>query len=246
MDKLIYVSMIGANSALRAQAANSNNLANINTTGFRADLSAFESQNVEGPGFKSRAIGAKLDSGFSTMQGSVLTSGNPLDIAIQGEGWIAVQAVDGTEAYTRAGDLRIDPSGELRNASGRTVLGDGGPILIPPNTSVTIAANGEVSVIPPGQGPEAQAVVGRIKLVNPPSTELVRGTDGLFRQRNGGIAAADPAVRVISGATESSNVNGAAAIVNMIELSRQFEMQMKAIKSAEENSRSSQSLLSLR
>ena len=150
MDKLIYVSMIGANSALRAPAANSNNLANINTTGFRADLSAFESQNVEGPGFKSRAIGAKLDSGFSTMQGSVLTSGNPLDIAIQGEGWIAVQAVDGTEAYTRAGDLRIDPSGELRNASGRTVLGDGGPILIPPNTSVTIAANGEVSVIPNG------------------------------------------------------------------------------------------------
>jgi flagellar basal-body rod protein FlgF len=246
MDKLIYVSMIGANSALRAQAANSNNLANINTTGFRADLSAFEAQNVEGPGFKSRAVGTRLDSGFSTMQGSVLTSGNPLDIAIQGEGWIAVQAADGTEAYTRAGDLRIDPSGELRNASGRAVLGEGGPILIPPNTSVTIAANGEVSVIPPGQGPEAQAVVGRIKLVNPPSSELTRGTDGLFRQRNGGIATADPGVRVISGATEASNVNGAAAIVNMIELSRQFEMQMKAIKSAEENARSSQSLLSLR
>ena len=246
MDKLIYVSMIGANSALRAQAANSNNLANINTTGFRADLSAFEAQNVEGPGFKSRAVGTRLDSGFSTMQGSVLTSGNPLDIAIQGDGWIAVQAADGTEAYTRAGDLRIDPSGELRNASGRAVLGEGGPILIPPNTSVTIAANGEVSVIPPVQGPEAQAVVGRIKLVNPPSSELTRGTDGLFRQRNGGIATADPAVRVISGATEASNVNGAAAIVNMIELSRQFEMQMKAIKSAEENSRSSQSLLSLR
>jgi len=246
MDRLAFNAAAAINEQRLARQVLSHEMANINTTGFKRSLSAFEAQNVEGPGFKSRAVGPRLDSGFSTMQGSVLTSGNPLDIAIQGEGWIAVQAADGAEAYTRAGDLRVDPSGELRNASGRAVLGEGGPILIPPNTSVTIAANGEVSVIPPGQGPEAQAVVGRIKLVNPPSSELIRGTDGLFRQRNGGIATADPAVRVISGANEASNVNGAAAIVNMIELSRQFEMQMKAIKSAEENSRSSQSLLSLR
>jgi flagellar basal-body rod protein FlgF len=246
MDKLIYMSMIGAQAALRAQAANSHNLANINTSGFRADLAAFEWQNIDGPGFNARAIGTRGEQGFSVSQGSLLTTGNGLDVAVQGDGWLAVQAPDGTEAYTRAGDLRIDPSGELRNASGRAVLGEAGPIIIPPHTALNIASNGEISIVPPGQGPEAQAIVGRIKLVNPPTTELQRGNDGLFRLRNGGVAITDPAVNLVSGATEASNVNGAQAIVNMIELSRQFEMQMKAIKSAEENSRSAGSLLSLR
>ena len=246
MDKLIYMSMIGAQAALRAQAANSHNLANINTSGFRADLAAFEWQSVDGPGFKARAVGTRSENGFSIAQGSLLPTGNGLDVAVQGDGWLAVQAPDGTEAYTRAGDLRIDPSGELRNASGRAVLGEGGPIIIPPHTALNIASNGEISIVPPGQGPEAQAIVGRIKLVNPPTTELQRGVDGLFRLRNGGVAITDPAVNLVSGATEASNVNGAQAIVNMIELSRQFEMQMKAIKSAEENSRSAGSLLSLR
>lgn len=249
MDKLIYVSMTGAKAALQAQAVNSHNLANIGTTGFRADLSAFEWRGntaTRNGALSARAVGGQMTQSFNEASGSLQATGRNLDVAINGQGWFAVQDANGNEAYSRAGDLRLDTAGNLTNASGRPILGNGGPINIPPNTSLTIATNGDISIVPLGQGSETTAVVERLKLVNPPPRDMVRGADGLFRVRDGSLAPSDPTVQVVSGSLEASNVNGAMAIVNMIELSRQFEMQMRTIKWAEENSRSSGSLLNSR
>jgi flagellar basal-body rod protein FlgF len=243
MDRFLYISMTGAKETLRAQAANAHNLANASTTGFRADLTAFQTRAVAGSGYASRAYATSSTTGFDATQGALLQTGRDLDIGVQGDGWIAVQARDGREAYTRAGDLRVDPSGILMTGAGHPVLGDAGPISVPPHSSVLVGTDGTVSIVPLGQGPETTANVGRIKLVNPPLGELTRGEDGLFRMRNGGDAPADASVRVISGVLESSNVNIADAMVNMIELSRQFDLQVKAMKTAEDNAAASAQLL---
>jgi len=170
-------------------------------------------------------------------------TGRDLDVGINGAGWIAVQGADGREAYTRAGDLHIEPTGMLKNGAGLQVMGEGGPISVPPHTSLMIAADGTISIVPVGQGPETTSQVGRIKLVNPPAESLVRGDDGLFRVNDGTDAPADANVRVASGVLETSNVNVADAMVNMIELSRHFDLQVKAMRTAEENAAASAQLL---
>lgn len=243
MDKSIYVAMTGAKEVLRAQTANNHNLANATTTGFRADLAAFMSRAVEGPGYASRAYATTSTLGWSHDGGSIVATGRDLDVAVNGDGWLAVQGPDGREAYTHAGDLHVDVSGQLLTASGLPVMGDSGPLSVPPNTSLTIGTDGSVSIVPVGQGPETVSTVGRIKLVNPPAESLERGSDGLFRQKDGQDAAPDAAVRLATGALESSNVNAASAMVNMIELARQFDLQMKSIRTAEDDARSSASLL---
>jgi flagellar basal-body rod protein FlgF len=245
MDKSIYVAMSGAKETLRAQAANNHNLANVSTNGFRADLTAFMSRAVEGPGYASRAYATTSTVGWSRDSGALMTTGRDLDVAVNGEGWIAVQGADGREAYTRSGDLRVDASGQLRNGSGLAVMGDGGPLAVPPNSSLMVGTDGTISIVPLGQGPETVSSVGRIKLVNPPAETLERGTDGLFRLKDGTDAPPEVTVQLATGALESSNVNAASAMVNMIELSRQFDMQLKSIKTAEENARSAASLLRL-
>ena len=181
--------------------------------------------------------------GWDQSQGALQSTGRDLDVGIQGEGWIAVQGTDGREAYTRAGDLRIDPNGLLMNGAGHYVLGDAGPLAVPPHSSVMIGADGTVSIVPIGQGPETTATVGRIKLVNPPAETLVRSEDGLFRTNDGADAPPDANVRLASGVLEASNVNVANAMVKMIELSRQFDLQVKAMRTAEENATSSAQLL---
>jgi flagellar basal-body rod protein FlgF len=218
-------------------------LANASTTGFRADLSAFQTRAVTGAGFPSRAYATNSTTGWDQTYGAVLTTGQDLDVAVQGAGWIAVQARDGSEAYTRAGDLRVDPSGLLVNGSGHAVVGAAGPITVPQYSSITVAGDGTVSIVPLGQAATTTANVGRIKLVNTPPENLFRGEDGLFRTRDGVAPIADPAVRVVSGALEASNVNTADAMVNMIELSRNFELQVKAMRAAEENGAASAQLL---
>jgi flagellar basal-body rod protein FlgF len=245
MDKSIYVAMSGAKETLRAQAANNHNLANASTNGFRADLTAFMSRVVEGPGLASRAYATTSTIGWNRDSGALMTTGRDLDVAINGDGWIAVQGPDGREAYSRAGDLRVDASGQLRNGSGLAVLGDSGPLAVPPNASLAVGVDGTISIVPLGQGPETVASIGRIKLVNPPPESLERGTDGLFRLKDGSDAPPEASVRLATGALESSNVNAASAMVNMIELSRQFDMQLKSIKTAEEDARSAASLLRL-
>lgn len=235
MDEMIYLAMTGAKQTEYAQAINSNNLANISTTGFRADLHSFSSAPIEGPGVESR-INAVVESyGTDFSQGAVVSTGRDLDIAIQGPGFIAVQAADGAEAYTRAGDLRIGSGGLLETGSGRLVIGNAGPVAIPPNSSLLIGSDGTVSVQPIGQGPETLATVDRIKLVDPDTRLLAKGGDGLFRLPDDEIADANASVRLTSGVLEQSNVNIAKTLVNMIELSRQYEMQVKIIKTSKED-----------
>jgi flagellar basal-body rod protein FlgF len=244
MDKLLYVAMSGAKETLRAQAANSHNLANANTTGFKADLSAFQSRAVTGPGFASRVYATDASVGWDSTVGSQITTGNPLDVAIQGQGFIAVQDSQGNEAYTRSGDLHIDPSGQLLNSAGLQVLGDNGPISVPPASSVSVAPNGTISVVPLGQTPNTISNVGRIKLVNPPADTVSRGADGLFRTNNGQPADADATTTLASAVLEGSNVDLAGSMVNMIELSRNFDLQIKALHAAEDDGTASAKLLS--
>jgi flagellar basal-body rod protein FlgF len=243
MDRFLYISMSGAKETMRAQTVNNHNLANASTTGFRADLDAFQSRAVAGSGFASRAYATDATIGWDPTQGALVSTGNNLDVGLNGAGWIAVQGPDGREAYTRAGDLRVDASGMLTNGSGRMVLGDGGPISVPPHSSILVAEDGTVSIVPLGQGPETTATVGRIKLVNPPADSLERGTDGLFRTLDGSDAPSDANARIASGVLETSNVNIADAMVNMIELSRQFDLQVKAMRTAEENAAAAAQLL---
>jgi flagellar basal-body rod protein FlgF len=235
--------MTGAKETLNAQAVNSHNLANVSTTGFRADLAAFQSRAVDGTGFASRVYATNASVGWDSTSGALLTTGRDLDIAVNGQGWIAVQGPDGKEAYTRAGNLQVDPTGQLMTAAGQPVLGDGGPINSPPYTSIFFARDGSISIVAQGQTPDTTSTVGRVKLVNPAEADLARGEDGLFRMKDGSDAPPDANVQIGSGVLESSNVNTADAMVRMIELARQFEMQVKAIRAAEENGAAASQLL---
>ena len=245
MDKFVYVAMSGAKEALRAQAVNNHNIANATTTGFRADLAAFQTQTVTGPGFASRAYASDQSTGWKQDSGSLVSTGRDLDVAVKGAGWIAVQdPASSGEAYTRAGDLHIDTANQLRTATGLAVLGDSGPLAVPPNSSLVIAADGSISIVPAGQQPNTTSTVGRIKVVNPASADLVRGPDGLFRMRDGSAAAADPSAQLAAGTLESSNVDIGDSMAQMIDLSRQFELQIRAIRTAEETGAASAQLLS--
>lgn len=239
MDRMLYVAMSGAKQIMLAQAVNNNNLANVSTSGFRADLDAFRSMPVFGPGYPSRVYTVTERPGTDMSTGSLTTTGRELDVAVNGQGWIAVQAPDGSEAYTRAGDLRVSINGQLETGAGHSVLGNGGPIAIPPFEKIEIGADGTISILPVGQAPSALAVVDRIKLVNPPSRDMEKSVDGLMRVKgpvNGqGDAPADAAVNLTSGVLESSNVNAVEAMVKMIELSRHYETQIKMMRVAQEN-----------
>lgn len=244
MDRMLYVAMSGASQTMLAQGANAHNLANASTTGFREDLLAFSSEALQGDGYQSRVYAAADNPGVNLQPGAILATGNELDIAINGAGWIAVRAADGSEGYTRAGDLRMLPTGELVNGAGHAVIGNSGaPIALPPSEKVEIGVDGTITVRPNGQTPAALAIVDRIKLVNPDPAQLEKGLDGLMRLRDGAVAPPDALVNVVSGALEGSNVNTIDAMVNMIELARQFEMEVKLMKTAEENDQASAQLM---
>ncbi len=244
MDRSLYVGMTGASQILQAQAVLAQNLANVSTNGFRADLHAFSAVPIDGPGFPTRVNAVAGLAGFSTASGMIMHSGAPLDVAIRGKGWFAVQAQDGTEAYTRAGDLHITADGTLVTAAGLPVMGDGGPINVPPSDNVVIGADGTITVVPQGVGAKGAGAVARLKLVNPPEAQLVKGADGLVRTKDGIPAPADALVQVEGGALETSNVNAPRALVEMISLSRLFDMQTKLMSTAEQNAASAQKLLS--
>jgi flagellar basal-body rod protein FlgF len=243
MDRLLYVAMSGARETMQAQAVNAQNLANASTTGFRADLQSFQSLPVNGPGYASRVYGIAAGQGMDTSSGIAMGTGRELDIAIDGDGWIAVQGPDGNEAYTRAGDLRVDSLGLLRTGTGYPVMGNGSPVAIPPFEKIEIAGDGTISIRPLGQAANGLAVVDRIKLVNPPASALMKGGDGLIHLKAGESAEADASVRVQVGALESSNVNTVEAMVNLIQLARQYETQVKMMKNSEDNDRASAQLL---
>jgi len=243
MDRALYVAMTGAKQIMQAQAVNKHNLANVSTTGFRQDLHEFLSLPIYGVGYPTRVNAVAADAGTDWSSGTVSDTGRELDIAVDGKGFIAVQGADGKEAYTRAGDLQITATGLLQTASGFPVMSDGNPVTLPPSTQVSIGGDGTITVVPLGLSPAAASQVDRIKLVSPPEKDLVKGADGLFRLKSGAKAPASPDVRVTSGALESSNVNMAASLINMIELQRLYEMQIKGISTVDQNSQSAERLM---
>ncbi len=240
MDRMIYLSMSGAKATMQRQDVLANNLANASTVGFRAELHAFRSVPVEGSGASTRVYALESTPGYSDAPGVVSNTGRPMDVAMRGNAWLAVQGLDGTEAYTRGGSLETTADGTVVTHSGLTVLGDGGPIQVPANSEVSIAADGTVSA----RGANGRsATVGRLKLVTP-EAPLERGTDGLFRAPDGDLPA-DATARLQDGALEGSNVSPVETMVAMISAARQFEAQMRMLQTAENNEKTAAQLLSM-
>lgn len=246
MDKVLYVASSGAKELLLAQTVNANNLANANTIGFREDHAFFKALQLSGEGHSSRAYTGAQGQGADLSPGTLITTSRDLDVAIRGEGWIAVQGVDGTEAYTRAGDLQVTPAGLLLNAAGHPIIGNNaGPITLPPHEKIEIGADGTISVIPRGQEATTLAVIDRIKLVKPENNNLEKGIDGLFRLKDGTLPASDAKVRLVSGTLESSNVNVVESMVRTMELARNFELQIKMMEHAKSLDESSATIMKM-
>lgn len=245
MDRLIYTAMTGASHTLQQQASVAQNLANINTPGFRSTIDTFRSVPIVGEGLPTRAFVVDSTSGTDFTPGVTQATGNTLDVAVDGKGWIAVQDANGNEAYTRNGGLKLTPAGILQTKSGLNVMGDTGPITIPPDTQVTIAKDGTISTVPTTSQVNQVVIVGRLKLTNPPEDQLVRGEDSLFRTKDGQPADADANVTVISGSLEGSNANMVESMVNMISLARQFDMQMKMLTTADDNAKQASGVLTV-
>ncbi len=234
MDKGVYLLMSGARESMIAQARVANNLANASTTGFRADLQDFRSMPSIGDGLQSRTFVQSERPGYNFNEGGLITTGNSLDVAINGEGWIAVQRPNGSEAYTRAGDLRINANGLLENGRGYQVMGNNGPIAIPPVEKMQIGGDGTITILPLGAPETAVTILDRIKLVKPVNADLTKGSDGLFENINGAIEPADASVKLISETLEGSNVNAISELTDMIAMSRQFEIKVKFMNNFKE------------
>lgn len=239
MDRMIYLSMSGAKAAMHRQEVLSHNLANASTTGFREEMAAFRAVPVRGDGASTRAYALETTVGYNPEPGAVQPTARNLDVAMKGNAWLAVQSLDGTEAYTRAGALDVNAEGLLVTRSGLPVVGDAGPITVPANAEAQIASDGTVSATVAGGRPQA---IGRLKMVTP-EAPLNRGTDGLFRAANGDLDA-DPAARLQDGALEGSNVSPVETMVAMITAARQFEQQMKMLQNAEKQEQTAAKLLS--
>jgi len=245
MDRLIYTAMTGAKQILEQQATTSNNLANVSTNGFRAQLDSFRAVPVVGANLPTRSYVVDSTVGTDFRAGPIQHTGRDLDVAIQGKGWLAVERADGTEGYTRSGSLKINENGVLQTQGGLNVLSDAGPITIPPDTHFTIGKDGTISTVQAGSIPGASIQLARLKLVNPPEADLTRGSDGMFVTRTGDAAEPDANVAIIGGAVEGSNVNVVDAMVSMISLSRQFEIHMNLLKHAESNAAKATEFLAL-
>lgn len=249
MDRLIHTAYTGMNSSAVQMRVIASNMANAQTTGFRAELLATTPMTLKGPSLETRAMTSGTVRGASMQQGALIATGNPLDVALQGEGMLAVQAEDGSEAYTRRGDLAISPGGVLQNGEGRPVIGEGGPITVPLGSKVTIAPDGGVSMANPEAPDQPPQLVGRIKLASTAGSRIEKGLDGLFRvtgpdgRATGGVLPQDEAARLAVGTLEQSNVDPTRVLVDMIEAQRLFEMRTKLIAQTKEIDESSASLM---
>ncbi len=251
MDRLIYTAMTGASHIMDRQASLSSNLANTSTTGYRSSIDAFRAVPLVGEGLPTRAFVVNSAIGYDFTPAPVQNTGRSLDVGINGKGWIAVQLPNGNEAYTRDGNLQVSLNGILETHSGFPVIDDTGQpgppgqITIPPDSEVTISADGTLSTVPSGTTPSQVTTVGRLKLVNPPESQLVRGQDGLFHIQNGKPVAADANVTITPASLEGSNVSVIGAMVDMISISRQFEMHMQMLKTASDDAQQASQLLSI-
>ena len=238
MDRMIYLSMSGAKATMQRQDTLANNIANVSTPGFRAELQAFRAVPVQGSGASTRVYSLETTTGYDASAGAVTATGRNLDVAVKGKSWLTVQALDGTEAYTRGGALEVSNDGTLTTRSGLPLMGDGGPLQVPPNAAASIGADGTVSA----KGSDGKnTAIGKLKLVTP-DAPLRRGDDGLFRAADGDLSADDTA-RVQDGALEGSNVSAVESMVAMISAARQFEAQMKMIQTADADEKSAAQLL---
>ncbi|MDP3745290.1 MAG: flagellar basal body rod protein FlgF [Methylotenera sp.] len=245
MDRMIYTAMTGAKHILEQQATTSHNLANATSTGFKSQIDAFRAVPVLGQGLPTRAFVVDSTSGADFNPGAIQATNRDLDVAVQGKGWLVVQRADGSEGYTRNGSLKVSENGILQTANGLTIMGDGGPISVPPDVTISIAKDGTVSSISNDTLPGPANSIGRIKLVNPAEANLIRASDGLFVTKDGASADVDTNVNLVNGALEGSNVNVVDAMVSMISLARQFETQMKLLQTAENNANKASQLLNL-
>lgn len=245
MDRLVYTALSGLKSQMAAQATIANNIANASTTGFKAERINFDRLMLKGEGFEARqpTSGDVIDA--DRRAGALIQTARPLDIAMAGDAWMAVQARDGTEAYTRRGDLTVAPSGVLETGDGFPVMGSGGPITVPPADKVMIAGDGTISIVPQGGDPNQPQVLDRIKLVSTEGSQTVKGLDNLLKVRGGGALPQDLDAGVVSGALEQSNVNLTQALVDMIENQRSYEVQANLLKEAKSMDESSASLMRL-
>lgn len=236
MSQLLLNAVDNAKQIMHAQAVNANNLANVSTDGFKAELAMVAAANNGGQAYSTADLS----------EGVIRSTGRNLDIAINGEGWIGVLGNDGTEGYSRRGDLHVDALGQLVDGSSRPILGNNGPIALPPFTSVEIATDGTISIQPLGSAANTLAVVDRIKLAEPDEQRLARSEDGLMRLPNNEVADASANVRVTAGSLEGSNVNAVGEMVKMIDLARRFEGQVKLMQTAQENQQALSKIMSMR
>ena len=244
MDKMLWVAMSGAKENMNSVAVRANNLAKANTTGFKADLQQARAMQAFGEGLPTRVFSMTESPGQNFASGAIQATGRNMDVAIKDQGWIAVDDGNGNERYTRNGSLEVGTDGMLKNSNGQTVLGDNGPIFVPmPIDNRVIGSNGNVSIRPMGAPADAMEVVDRIKLVNPPNGNIEKGNDGLFKLKDGQQAFADANVKLEIGALEGSNVNSVEEMTHMIALQRQYEMNVKLMKTADENAQRSESLM---
>ena len=234
MDRLIYTAYSGLSDSMISQQVIASNMANAQTIGFRAEMLNHEATTLKGPSIVARAMTQGEARGANMKQGAVIETGNPLDVALSGRTMLAVQGEDGEEAYTRRGDLTVDASGVMSNGDGRPVIGDAGPITVPPGARITIAPDGSVLAATPENPDQPPQVVGRIKLVGTAGSRIEKGLDGLFRVFGGGALPADEEAKVQSGALEQSNVDPTRILVEMVEAQRLFDMRTKLIATARE------------
>lgn len=243
MDKALYVAMGAGQNILSAQAIHANNLANANTAGFQSDFAQFRSWGLYGEGFNTRAFALAEQPGTDFNRGALVETGRDLDMAVEGNGWIAVQAPDGSEAFTRAGALKVSPQGQLLSGNNLPVLGNGGPIAIPPADKITLGADGTITIQPEGQSAQVLSAIDRIKLVKPEYRDLIKGEDGLVRRRDGAEQQPDAGIRLQSGFLEASNVNAVDEITQITAMARQFEINVKLMQKVEENSEAATQIL---
>lgn len=245
MDRALFIAMSGAKQNTLGQAAHANNLANASTSGFRSDYTQSRAQSVWGEHFPTRAYAMAERPASDFRQGPLMETGRTMDVAIEGDGWFAVQGPDGKEAYTRAGDLSVAPDGRLLNGAGLQMLGVDGPVVLPEFQSIEVSRAGIITIQPMGETPAAIAEPVQLKLVRPDLSQLEKGEDGLFRFRdpNAPEAVAEPNVSLVNGFVEGSNVNAVTELTSLIALNRQYEMQVKLMKRVDENTAATTQIL---
>jgi flagellar basal-body rod protein FlgF len=235
MDKLVYTAATGLKAHMAAQAAIANNMANVSTTGFRADRVVFDRVEMKGGGarFEARTPASEEVRDIDRDAGAMIQTGRSLDVAVEGrDDWLAVQAADGSEAYTKRGDLSVSPAGTLQTGDGFIVMGDGGPVTVPPYDRISIAADGSIAIVPQGDASGAEQVVGKLKLVSTKGSDTSKGLDNLLRVKGGGTLPDNLDAKVTGGALEGSNVNMTQVLVDMIENQRSYEVQASLLKEA--------------